>query len=318
MSKPDFWNNEKSYYDLKSFWRNKFGCRVYKLQIDAGFTCPNRDGTVSMGGCIYCDGRGSRLRQAGSLPSVAEQIRTGKAYYRQHRSAAKFIAYFQTFTNTYGPYEKLKALYDEALAEEDVIGLSVGTRPDCVSDEVIQLLRGYAGERDVWLEFGLQSAREETLRFLNRGHSLATFTDAVRRAAGGGINICVHIIVGLPGETHADMLRTAEFLASLPVQGIKIHALLALKGTELGRLYEEGGLAMTGRDEYVPTVCDILEVLPPEMVIQRLTADGYRDIFLGPAWAAKKMEVLNAIDGELARRGAWQGIRYAGKGVEKK
>lgn len=318
MSKPDFWNNEKNYYDLKSFWQNRFGCRVYKLQIDAGFTCPNRDGTLSTGGCIYCDGRGSRLRQAGPLPSVAEQIRMGKAHYRQHRAAAKFVAYFQTFTNTYGPCEKLKALYDEALAEEDVIGLSVGTRPDCISDEVLQLLAGYAAERHVWLEFGLQSAREETLRFLNRGHGLTAFTDAVRRAAGGGINICVHIIVGLPGETHADMLKTAELLASLPVQGIKIHALLALEGTALGKLYEEGKIAMMDRDEYVATVCDILEVLPPEMVIQRLTADGYRDIFLGPAWAAKKMEVLNAIDAELMRRGAWQGIRYAGKGIEKK
>jgi uncharacterized protein len=318
LPKPGFWNNEKHYYDLKSFWRNKFACRVYKLQIDAGFTCPNRDGTVSTGGCIYCDGRGSRLRQAGPLPSVAEQVRAGKVHYRERRQATKFIAYFQTFTNTYGPCEKLKALYDEALAEEDVIGLSVGTRPDCVSDEVIQLLEGYAGERHVWLEFGLQSAREETLRFLNRGHGLASFTDAVRRTAGRGINICVHIIVGLPGETHADMLKTAEFLASLPIQGVKIHSLLVLEGTALGKLYGEGGIALMGHEEYVACVCDIIEVLPPEMVIQRLTADGYRDIFLAPAWAAKKMEVLNAIDAELMRRETWQGIRYAGKVIEKK
>ncbi len=318
MPKPDFWNNTKNYYDLKSYWRNRFGCTVHKLQIDAGFTCPNRDGTVSTGGCIYCDGRGSRLRQAGPLPSVTEQIRDGKTHYRRHRAAAKFIAYFQTFTNTYGPYEKLKALYDEALAEEDVIGLSVGTRPDCVPDEVLQLLQGYARERHVWLEFGLQSAREETLRFLNRGHGVAAFTDAVLRAAGRGINICVHVIVGLPGETQADVMNTAEFVASLPVQGIKIHSLLALKGTALGRLYEEGMIAMMSRDEYVAAVCDILEALSPETVIQRLTADGYRDIFLGPAWAINKMEVLNAIDAELARRGAWQGCRYTGKGIEKK
>jgi hypothetical protein len=318
LAKPDFWNNEKRYYDLKSFWRNHFGCRVYKLQIDAGFTCPNRDGTLATGGCIYCDGRGSRLRQAGPLPSVAEQIRRGKTHYRESRQAVKFIAYFQTFTNTYGPREKLQALYEEALAEEDVIGLSVGTRPDCISDEVIGLLRGYAQARHVWLEFGLQSAREETLRFLNRGHDVASFTDAVARVAGRGILLCVHIIVGLPGETRADMLKTAALLAALPVQGIKIHSLLALQGTQMGRLYEEGKIAMLDRAEYVTAVCDILEVLPPEMVVQRLTADGYRDIFLAPSWAAGKLEVLNAIDAELERRGTWQGSRYTGKVIEKK
>jgi len=308
--KPEFWNNTKRYYDLKSFWRNRFGCRVYKLPIDAGFTCPNRDGTVSEGGCIYCDGRGSRLRQAGPLPSVSEQIRRGKEYYRTHRNAGKFIAYFQTFTNTYGPIEKLRVLYDEALAEEDIIGLSVGTRPDCVPEEVIQLFQDYAKHTHVWLELGLQSIHDRTLRFINRGHSAEVFIDAVKRASKKNVHICTHIIIGLPGETGEDVLETARVIATLPIQGIKIHLLLALRGTKMGDLYEQGEISLLEKDAYVRIVCDILEILPPEMVIQRLTADGYRDIFLAPQWAVNKMDVLNTIDRELERRNTFQGIYY--------
>jgi radical SAM protein (TIGR01212 family) len=308
LSKPSFWNNTKRYYDLKSFWLNRFGCRVYKLQIDAGFTCPNRDGTVSTGGCIYCDGRGSRLRHIGPLPSVTEQIRRGKEYYKKNRNAGKFIAYFQTFTNTYAPIEQLKELYDEALAEEDVIGLSIGTRPDCVPDSIIDLFQDYTRERHIWLELGLQSIHDRTLRLINRGHSAATFLDALHRLSGSNIHICTHIIVGLPGETREDILETARVIATLPIHGIKIHSLLALRGTVIGDLYEKGEITMFSRDDYVRTVSDILEILPPEMVIQRLTADGYRDIFLGPKWAVNKMEVLNAIDRELDGRNTYQGI----------
>ena len=314
MSKPSLWNNKKRYYDLKSFWLNRFGCRVYKLQIDAGFTCPNRDGTVSTGGCIYCDGRGSRLRQVGPLPSVAEQIRRGKEYYKKHRNAGKFIAYFQTFTNTYAQIEKLKELYDEALAEEDVIGLSVGTRPDCVPDGIIELFQDYTRERHIWLELGLQSIHEKTLRLINRGHSAAAFLEAVHRLSGSNIHVCTHIIVGLPGETREDILETARAIATLPIHGIKIHSLLALKGTVIGDLYEKGEITMFSRDDYITIVCDILEILPPEMVIQRLTADGYRDIFIGPKWAVNKMEVLNAIDRELDRRNTYQGINCVKNG----
>jgi uncharacterized protein len=308
LSKPSLWNNTKRYYDLKSFWLNSFGCRVYKLQIDAGFTCPNRDGTVSRGGCIYCDGRGSRLRQIDPLPSVAEQIRRGKKYYKEKRNAERFIAYFQTFTNTYAPIDNLKKLYDEALGEEDVIGLSVGTRPDCLSDGVIDLLRGYAAKSHVWVELGLQSMHDRTLRLINRGHSAAAFVDAVHRLSGSNINICTHIIAGLPGETREDILETARAIAAMPIKSIKIHALLALRGTVIGDLYEKGGITLFSRDDYVRTVSDILEILPPEMVVQRLTADGYRDIFLGPKWAGNKMEVINAIDRELERRNTYQGI----------
>ncbi len=308
MAKPEFWKNSKRYFDLKSYWRNLFGCNVHKLSIDAGFTCPNRDGHVAAGGCIYCDGRGSKLRQQGALPSVAAQIRTGKKYYSG--KAAKFIAYFQTFTNTYAPVAQLQALYDEALAEDDVIGLSIGTRPDCLAPETISLLKQYAENHHIWVELGLQSVHDKTLQFINRGHNFQQFRDAVHALAGSKLNICVHIIIGLPGESDNDVLRTARTLAALPVNGIKIHSLLALEGTTLGDMYKNGSIPMISKEKYVALTADVLEVLPPAMVIQRLTADGYRDIFLAPSWAGSKLDVLNSINRELEKRDSYQGIYY--------
>jgi radical SAM protein (TIGR01212 family) len=315
MSKSAFWNNAKRYYDLKSFFINTFGYAVYKIQIDAGFTCPNRDGTIATGGCIYCNGKGSVLREQGPLPSVAEQIAAGKALYKKMRGAEKFIAYFQTFTNTYAPVEHLKSLYDEALHQENIIGLAIGTRPDCVPEAVLALIEGYAQTHHVWIEYGLQSIHDRTLQSINRGHDAETFYEAVRRTTGRNIHICTHIIIGLPGETRDDIMKTAERIAALPVQGIKIHLLLALRGTKLGSMYTAGNIRMLSKDEYVATVCDVLEILPPEMVIQRLTADGYRDLYLAPDWGRNKLDVLNAINGELERRDSWQGKRYpAGQG----
>ena len=304
MAKPV----NKRYNDLKSYWRNLFGCNVHKLQIDAGFTCPNRDGHVATGGCIYCDGRGSKLRQRGVLPSVAEQIASGKKYYKPQ--AAKFIAYFQTFTNTYAPVIKLRALYDEALAQEDVIGLSIGTRPDCLGPDVVELLSGYAEKYHIWVELGLQSVHDKTLQFINRGHNFKQFSNAVDALAGRGLNICVHIIIGLLNERDEDVLITAKTIAAMPVNGIKIHSLLALEGTALGEIYKKGAISMITKEKYVSLVADVLEVLPREMVIQRLTADGYRDIFLAPDWAMNKLDVLNSINKELERRESYQGKNY--------
>ena len=308
MAKPDFWKNDKRYYDLKSYWRNLFGCNVHKLAIDAGFTCPNRDGLVATGGCIYCDGRGSKLRQQGKLPSITDQISSGKKYYKPQ--ASKFIAYFQTFTNTYAPVEKLRALYDEALAQEDVIGLSIGTRPDCLDPDVIELLGEYAKKYHIWVELGLQSVHNKTLQFINRGHNNQQSLNAVNALAGHGLNICVHIIIGLPGESAEDVLTTAKTIAALPLQGIKIHSLLALEGTALGEMYKKGSVSMITKEKYVSLVADILEILPPEIVLQRLTADGYRDIFLAPDWAMNKLDVLNSINKELERRNSFQGRYY--------
>jgi len=308
LTKPDFWKNSKNYYDLKSYWRNLFGCNVHKLAIDAGFTCPNRDGSITSGGCIYCDGRGSKLRQKGELPSVSEQIRIGEKYYKPH--ASKYIAYFQTFTNTYAPVEKLRALYDEALAQEDVIGLSIGTRPDCLGPDVVELLGDYAKKNHVWVELGLQSVHDKTLQRINRGHNFEQFSYAVNRLTGLGLNICVHIIIGLPEENDKDVLTTAQTIAAMPVNGIKIHSLLALEGTALGEMYKKGIINMMTKEKYVSLTTDILEILPPEMVIQRLTADGYSDIFLAPAWAMNKLDVLNSINKELERRNSYQSKNY--------
>jgi hypothetical protein len=308
LGKPDFWKNTKRYYDLKSYWRNLFGCTVHKLQIDAGFTCPNRDGRVATGGCIYCDGRGSKLRAQETLPSVSDQIAAGKKYYKP--SASKFIAYFQTATNTYAPVGKLKSLYDEALAQDDVIGLSIGTRPDCLGPDVVELLAGYSQKYHIWVELGLQSVHDKTLQRINRGHDYSQFLNAVNALSRHGLNICVHIIIGLPGESDEDVLSTGRALASLPVNGIKIHSLLALDGTPMGDMYRQGSIHMITKDKYVSLATDVLEVLPPDMVIQRLTADGYRDIFLAPAWAANKLDVLNSINKELEKRDSYQGIFY--------
>ena len=308
MAKPDFWKNNKRYYDLKSYWRNLFGCNVHKLSIDAGFTCPNRDGNIAMGGCIYCDGRGSKLRQKGELPSIADQIASGKKYYSAQ--ASKYIAYFQTFTNTYAPMDKLKALYDEALAQKDVVGLSIGTRPDCIEPDVVALLKGYAKKYHIWVELGLQSVQDRTLQIINRGHNFQQFLDAVNALVGSSINICVHITIGLPGERDEDMLTTAKTLADLPIHGIKIHSLLVLEGTALGEMYKKGDVKIITKEKYVSLVCDILEILPPRMVIQRLTADGYRDILLAPDWAGNKLDVLNAINRELEERDSYQGKHY--------
>jgi uncharacterized protein len=308
--KPEFWKNNKRYYDLKSYWRNLFGHTVYKLQIDAGFTCPNRDGRVATGGCIYCDGRGSKLRMQGALPSVAQQIAAGKKYYQS--SASKFIAYFQTFTNTYASVETLKFLYDEALAQENIIGLSIGTRPDCLSADVLDLLTEYARRYHVWVELGLQSVHDKTLQFLNRGHDYAQFLQALTNLSGRGLNVCVHIIIGLPGESDDDVRITSKTLGNLPVNGIKIHSLLALADTKMGEMYRQGNISLISKEKYVSLAVDVLELLPPPMVIQRLTADGYRDVFLAPSWAASKLDVLNSINKELEKRNSYQGIFYHG------
>jgi radical SAM protein (TIGR01212 family) len=308
---------EKRYRSFKDYLKDKYGCVVFKLPIDAGFTCPNRDGTLGTGGCIYCDGRGSRLRREGPLPTVSEQIKRGMDFYRERRGAKMFIPYFQTFTNTYAPLEDLRALYDEALSFPEAVGLSVGTRPDCLPDEVIGLLASRAVDREIWVELGVQSMHRRTLEFINRCHTPEDFTSAAERAAGAGLSVCAHIILGLPGEGPEEMMETARALARLPVKSVKIHLLLVLEGTPMADLYRRGEVTVPTLEEYVTWAADFLEVLPPEMIIQRLTADGYRDILIAPDWARNKMAVLTAINKELEDRGSRQGSRAGHNFVEK-
>jgi radical SAM protein (TIGR01212 family) len=305
--KPSFWNSPKRYYDFRSYLKNTFGARVAKLPIDAGFTCPNRDGSRGRGGCIYCDGRGSSLRREGPLPPVAAQLGAMRERYRRG-GAEKYIAYFQTFTGTYAPIDELRRLYSEAVNfSPDIVGLSVGTRPDCLSGEVLDLLASYRSRCRVWLELGVQSLHAPTLERINRGHSLEELLDAVERASSRGLELVAHVILGLPGESPEPMRATARRLASLPFGGLKIHLPLVLEGTGLAGMYRRGEVSLPSREEYAGWVADFLELTRPEVSIQRLTADGYRDIFIAPDWARGKLAVLNAIDDELKRRQSWQG-----------
>jgi len=297
------------YYDLNSYLRNIFGCRVQKISLDAGLTCPNRDGSIATGGCIYCNSRGSGTGALQKGLSITEQILKGKESLKRRYKAKKFIAYFQSFSNTYGPYEKLKGLYKEALAIDDIVGLSVGTRPDCVDESILTLLEGYTKDYLVWIEYGIQSIHDRTLTFINRGHDVRCFKRAVKATRTRGIKICTHVILGLPFEDRRDMLATAEAVAAMGIDGIKIHLLYVIKGTGMEKLYQEGTYRCLEQDEYANLVCDFLELLPPDMVIQRLTGDPHPDELVAPEWSLRKNETLSLIKKILADRDSWQGKR---------
>lgn len=304
---PAHRNPLRRYHDFKSYLRATFDARVAKLPIDAGFSCPNRDGRSGTGGCIYCDGRGSKLRRSGPLPSVTAQLGLMRERYLRH-GAERFIPYFQSFTNTDAPLPVLRALWDEAVGfSPDVVGLAVGTRPDCVPDATLDLLATYTSRVRVHLELGLQSAHPQTIDRINRGHTFDQFDDAVRRTAARGIEVVAHVILGLPGETPALMRETARTLAALPIAGLKIHALLILEGTAIAVQWRRGDVPLPDLPTYAGWVADFLELLPPEIFIERLTADGYRDVLLAPEWSRNKLAVLNAIERELARRDSRQG-----------
>ncbi|MHB8707822.1 MAG: TIGR01212 family radical SAM protein [Desulfuromonadales bacterium] len=284
-----------------------FGVRVHKISVDAGFGCPNRDGARDLPGCLFCDPDGSGAVGIDRRLGVAEQLVHGQEVMTRKYRAEKFLAYFQPFSNTYAPPEQLRRLYDEALAVPDVVGLAVGTRPDCLDDAVCELLAGYHQRTYFWLELGLQSCHDRTLAFLRRGHDYACFLRSYQAAKAHGLRICVHLIIGLPGESRDDLLATVAELARLRVDGVKLHLLHVLEGTPLGELYREGRIEVLEQAEYVGLVVDVLERLPQETLIHRLTGDGPRVSLLAPLWSLNKWEVLNAIDAEMTRRGSMQG-----------
>ncbi len=297
----------KAYRVYSQYLKQRFGGRVHKISIDAGFSCPNRGADRQSPGCLFCEPNGSGSFGIARRLSVAEQVEHGKEIMVRKYKAKHFMAYFQPFSNTYAPVETLRALYDEALSVADVVGLAVGTRPDCLADEVLDLLQEYHQRTYFWLELGVQSCHDKTLNFLRRGHDYRCFVDAYRRAKQRGLRVCVHVILGLPGESHDEMMATADEMARLKVDGIKVHLLHVLKDTALGDLYEQGAFTLFDQPSYVQTVVDFIERLHPETMIQRLTGDGPRDILLAPRWSLKKWEVLNAIDDEFERRGSCQG-----------
>ncbi len=304
------------YLDLNTHLRQRFGERVQKITLDAGFTCPNRDGRVGVGGCLYCNARGSGTGAWVAGLSISEQLQEGISRLNRRYGARRVIAYFQSFSNTYAPLTRLRSLYQEALAFPQVVGLSVGTRPDCLEEEVLDLLCSYARICLVWLELGLQSAHDATLKRLNRGHDVDCFTQAVTRAASRGLEVIAHVILGLPGEGPQEMAATATYLAKLPLQGVKIHLLYVIQGSGLAKLYEQGQYQCLSEDEYISRVVDFIELLPPKMVIHRLTGDPHPEELLAPAWCRDKSRVLRRIKEEFGRRGSRQGRRFVGEGKE--
>ncbi len=290
--------------------KQRFGGRVHKLSVDAGFGCPNRQGGRDAHGCLFCAPGGSGAVSIERNQSIALQLERSKQLMRRKYRAKWFIAYFQPFSNTFGPLAKLRHCYDQALAVEDVVGLAIGTRPDCLPPETLDLLAEYHQQTYLWLEIGLQTMHNRSLDFLQRGHDYRCFLDAYRQAKERGVRVCVHLILGLPGESREDILATAAEMARLKVDGVKLHLLHVLQGTPLGELYQQGQVPMLEMQEYVELAVDFIERLPPETLIQRLTGDGPRDILLAPLWSMDKWEVLNAIDDELRLRGSKQGDKY--------
>lgn len=297
----------KRYNDLNSHFRSLFGCRVQKITIDAGLSCPNRDGTISNEGCIYCNVKGSGSGAHTRGLSITAQLLQGKAALSRRYKAKKFIAYFQSFSNTYAPLPKLKRLYEEALAVENVIGLSIGTRPDCINPALLELLEGYAQNHLIWIEYGLQSAHDSTLALINRGHDFKCFQKALKATQNRGLKICAHVILGLPNETRDHMLKTAEILSGMGIDGIKLHLLYVVKGTQLAQWYRQGRYSCLAQSEYVDLVCDFLERIPQQVVIQRLTGDPHPDELIAPKWSTKKNQTLAMIRDTLKMRDTWQG-----------
>jgi len=287
--------------------------RVQKISVDAGLSCPNRDGVLSRQGCIYCNAKGSGSGAFERGLSITQQIEAGRIGMVKKYKAKKFMAYFQSYSNTYTSCAHMKALYDEALACEGMVGMAIGTRPDCVDKEKIELIQSYTKDYLVWLEYGLQSIHDTTLALLNRGHDFAAFKRAVDMTRERGINICTHVILGLPGEDREMMLESARVLADMGINGVKIHLLYVIRDTPLDRIWQRGEYTCMEQPAYVEMVCDFLELLPKEIIIQRVTGDPHGEELRAPAWAGRYRETFNLIQQTLEQRGSFQGKKYRKK-----
>ncbi|HCJ56734.1 TIGR01212 family radical SAM protein [Lutispora sp.] len=299
------WDN-KRYYSLNYFLRQKFGEKIFKISLDGGFTCPNRDGRVSKNGCIFCSPRGSGDFTMKNK-DLSLQFEEAKAMMRKKWKSGKYIGYFQAYTNTYAPVEVLREKYNTILEKENVIGLAIATRPDCLPTDILELLEELNSRTYLWVELGLQTIHEDTAGLINRGYALETYISAVEELKKRNIDVVTHCILGLPGETKTDILKTIDYVAKTNTQGIKLHLLHLMKDTPMVRLYEEGRLKFMDKERYVDLVVDCIEKLPPDMVIHRLTGDGPRATLIEPRWSLNKWEVLNAIDEKLVERDSWQG-----------
>ena len=304
-------DSNKRYYTYDYYLRRRFGAKVAKIPLDIGLTCPNIDGRCGVGGCIYCSGRGSGDFAESPLLPIEEQYRLTREKLSSKWSTERCIAYFQAHTNTYAPLEFLKESFERALLLDGVVGINIATRADCLEREVCEYLADLAERTVLTVELGLQSSSDETAEIINRGHTYADFLDGYRRLreASDKIEICVHIIFGLPGESREDMMKTVRDVAALAPDQVKIHLLHVLKNTEMARIYERGEYTPLKKDEYVALVADAIELLPPDTVVARLTGDGMADDLLAPDWSRKKVAVINDIDKLLYSRSSWQGMR---------
>lgn len=300
--------SKKRYRSFNDVLREKFGEKIWRIGVDAGFTCPNIDGTKGSGGCIYCNNEDLIQRKKVQNFSVREQLISRMEPLKKVRHAKKFLAYFQPYTNTYAPVKQLRKLYDEALSVDDIVGISISTRPDCLADDVIELLSEFSQKTYLWVEVGLQSAHNKTMELTNRLHTVEEFHDALQRLKRSNLRVCVHIIYGLYGETEDDMRATMDYATSLPIDGIKIHNIYVSKHTVLEQWFYDGKFQPIEKELYVQLVCDTLEKLSPDVVIHRLTAEAPPRQHVAPEWCGNKADVLSCINKEMERRGSYQGM----------
>ena len=306
----EFNGTDKRYNQFSAYLKNKYGAKVYKITIDAGFSCPNRDGHISTGGCIFCDEGGSFSQAHSNRLSVEEQVIVGAQTLATRFKAQKFMSYFQAYSNTYKPINELEKIYSSSLKYKDVVGLSIGTRPDCIDEDKLKLISSYKDDYYTWIEYGLQTIHDKTLKKINRGHDFDTFLRAYEKTKEYGINVCVHVIFGM-WETHDEMMQTAQKLAELGVDGVKIHMLVALEGTKLANMYKNNEIDFMTEEDYINTVCDFLEYLPQSTTIHRLAGNGLKKELIAPRWIGKKLDCLNKIDREFLRRNSWQSYRFS-------
>ncbi len=310
MNKFKYSNTNKRYHTLDYFYKTKFNTKVFKVSLNAGFSCPNIDGTVGYGGCIYCSKSGSGEFAGDVKDSIEKQFKTIKEMMHHKWKDGKYIAYFQARTNTYAPVEKLKEIYEPVLKFDNVIGINIATRPDSITDECLDYLEDLNKRTYLTIELGLQTTNEKTSKLINRCHSLECFEEMVKKLRARNIDVIVHIINGLPYETKEDMLNTVKYLNNLDIQGIKIHMLSIIKDTPLAELYEKEHFPVLTKEEYVDIIVNQLELLRPEIVIHRITGDPDPKELIEPTWLIKKFCVLNDIDKEMVRRDTYQGASY--------
>lgn len=309
-SGPDWRLAGLRYRTLGHVLRNRFGGRVQKVSLDAGFTCPNVDGSVAVGGCTFCDNRSFSPSRRIKRREIRDQIDEGIRRLKLRYKVDKFIAYFQPATNTYASVERLREVYEAALEHEQVVGMAIGTRPDCVPNDVLDLLQEIAQRTHLSVEYGIQTIHDRSLIEMNRGHLYDVFPEAMERSRNRGFEICAHVIIGLPGESHADIMATADELARQGLDAIKIHNLYVVNNTVLADQVAAGEVTLMERDDFVRTVVDFIERLPPNLVIERVSGDAPPDYFVGPQWATSKHGILKAIEEEFITRDTWQGKAF--------